>query len=88
MDMAYPRTFYTDVNGLICKAFEAGFCQISRQIGFLGVDVIPSIPRMASKNGGSGMEENTVLTLLARNLTEPLCHVLGEWQSRRIDTTT
>jgi hypothetical protein len=47
------------------------FCQISRQTGFLGWDVKPSPPRVASKNAGLCMEENTVLTLLARKLTEP-----------------
>jgi hypothetical protein len=47
------------------------FCQISRQTGFLGWDVKPSSPRVASKNSGLQMEENTVLPLLARNLTEP-----------------
>ena len=47
------------------------FCQISRQAGFLGWDVKPSSSRVASKNGGLCMEENTALTLLARNLTEP-----------------
>ena len=46
------------------------FCQISRQTGFLGWDVKPSPPRVASKNRGLCVEENTVLTLLARNLTE------------------
>jgi hypothetical protein len=29
-----------------------GFCQISRQTGFLGWDVKPSPPRVVSKNGG------------------------------------
>jgi hypothetical protein len=33
--------------------------------------VKPSSPRVASKNSGLQMEENTVLPLLARNLTEP-----------------
>ena len=30
----------------------ARFCQISRQTGYLGWDVKPSPPRLASKNGG------------------------------------
>jgi hypothetical protein len=60
------------------------FCQISRQTDFLGWDVKPSSPRVASKNSGLQMEENTVLPLLARNLTEPLVvpldGALGLWR--------
>jgi FAD binding domain len=48
------------------------FRQISRQSGFLEWTVKPSPPHVASKNRGLQMEENTVLALLARNLTEPI----------------
>jgi hypothetical protein len=50
---AHSERHLTDVTALrFVVQLLQGFCQISRQTGFLGWDMKPSPPRIASKNGG------------------------------------